>query len=310
MSKATGQLRLTAALCLCLCLLAICGGPALAMRTPAETNGPARLGNPVKRGNTVKFNGPVKLNGPAKLSGPVKLSASFNPLALGKRTTLEFGFSFSAPPGQVPPPLTGIELHYPENLGLGLSGLGLADCTVASMEANGPGGCPPDAVMGFGEVLSGIVLGSQIVSEAANVTVMRAPDQEGHLAVLFYAEGTVPVDARIIFPGLLLPSPSPFGGVVNIGVPLVETLPGAPYVSVISLHSTIGPKKVVYYEQVDGRTLAYTPLGILLPQRCPRSGFQFSAKFSFSDGSKASAHTVIACPDNQPSRDARHPRRG
>jgi hypothetical protein len=267
----------------CTCLLAICTIPAFAAR--------------------------VHIRAPAKLDTSAKLSASFNPLALGRRTTLEFGFSFEAPPGQVPPPLTGIELHYPENLGLGLSGLGLADCTVASLEEDGPGGCPPNAVMGFGEVLSGIVLGSQIVSETAQVTVMRAPDQEGHLAVVFYAEGTVPVDARIIFPGLLLSSASPFGGVVNIGVPLVETLPGAPYVSVISLHSTIGPKKVVYYEQVDGRTLAYRPLGILLPKRCPPGGFQFSAKFSFSDGSKAGAHTAIACPQAQRARRARPPRR-
>lgn len=226
----------------------------------------------------------------------VKLTATFSPLALGKRTTLEFGFSFAAPSGQVPSPLTGIELHYPSNLGLGLSNLGLAVCTEATMEAAGPGGCSPNAVMGFGEVLTGIVLGSQIVSETAPITIMRAPDQEGRLAVLFYAEGTAPVDARIIFPGLLLPSPGPFGGVVNIGVPLVETLPGAPFVSVIRLHSTIGPKKVVYYEQVDGRTLAYQPRGILLPNRCPPHGFPFEARFSFSDGSRASAKTTVRCP--------------
>ncbi len=226
----------------------------------------------------------------------VTLSAAFKPLTLGRRTTLEFGFRFAAPPRQVPPPLVGMELRYPNELGIGLSGLGLEDCTVAEMEANGPGGCPPDATMGFGEVFSGIVLGTQIVSELAHVTVMRAPDQEGHLAVLFYANGATPVDARIIFPGLLLPSPAPFGGVVNIAVPLVETLPGAPYVSVISLRSTIGPRKVVYYEQVDGRTLAYRPRGILLPPRCPRGGFPFAARFTFADGSKASAKTTVECP--------------
>ncbi|MGH2912514.1 MAG: hypothetical protein ACRDJ3_08570, partial [Solirubrobacteraceae bacterium] len=160
----------------------------------------------------------------------VKLSAAFSPLTLGGRTTLEFGFSFAAPPGKVPPPLIGIELHYPNNLGLGLSGLGLATCDVPAMEAGGPGGCSPNAVMGFGDVLTGIVLGTEIVNEIAPITIMRAPNHGGHLAVLFYAEGTAPVDARIIFPGLLLPSAAPFGGVVNIGVPLVETLPGAPYV--------------------------------------------------------------------------------
>jgi hypothetical protein len=226
---------------------------------------------------------------------PVRLSARFDPMALGRRTTLEFGFSFHAPPGQVPEPLTGIELRYPSNLGLGLSGLGLATCEAAAMEAAGPGGCSPNAVMGFGEVLTGVVLGTQIVNEIAPITIMRAPDHGGRLAVLFYAEGTTPVDARIIFPGLLLPSRGPFGGIVNIGVPLVETLPGAPYVSVIELHSTIGPKKVVYYEQVDGRTLAYRPLGILLPRSCPRGGFPFAARFVFANETSASARTAVPC---------------
>jgi len=145
-------------------------------------------------------------------------------------------------------------------------------------------------------VFTGIVLGAKIVSEVAPIKIMSAPNENGRLAVLFYAEGTTPVDARIIFPGLLLPSPAPFGGVVNIGVPLVETLPGAPYVSVISLHSTIGPKRVVYYERVSGRTLAYQPRGILLPNHCPRTGFPFAARFSFSDGSQASARTTVRCP--------------
>lgn len=230
----------------------------------------------------------------------VKLSAAFSPLALGKRTTLEFGFRFVVASGMVPPPLTGIELHYPSNLGLGLSGLGLASCDVSTLEAKGPGGCSPNAVMGFGEVFTGVVFGTETVREMAPITIVRAPDQEGRLAVLFYAEGTTPVDARIIFPGLLLASTAPFGGVVNIGVPLVETLPGAPYVSVMRLRSTIGPKKVVYYEQVSGRTLAYQPLGILLPKRCPRKGFPFAARFSFTDGSRLSAHTSVPCSKRGP----------
>jgi hypothetical protein len=226
----------------------------------------------------------------------VQLHAAFNPLALGHRTTLEFGFAFAAPPGKVPQPLTGIELHYPNNLGLGLSGLGLATCDAPALEAGGPRRCSPNAVMGFGQVLTGVVFGADIVSETAPITIMRAPDKEGRLAVLFFAEGTTPIDTRIIFPGLLLPSRAPFGGVVNIGVPLVETLPGAPYVSVIKLHSTIGPKRVVYYERVGGHTLAYTPRGILLPPHCPRGGFPFAASFSFADGSRASAKTTVRCP--------------
>jgi hypothetical protein len=225
-----------------------------------------------------------------------RLGATFIPERLGKATTLEFAFSFTAPPGQVPPPLTQIELRYPENLGLGLSGLGLATCTAEILDASGPSGCPPDSVMGYGAAFTGIVLGTTIITESAPITILRSPDREGHLAVLFSAEGTTPVDTRILFPGLLLPAPAPFGGLVSVGVPLVPTLPGAPYISITRLRATIGPEKVTYYEQAGGRTLAYQPKGILLPDGCPRRGFPFSAQFSFLDGSSASAETTAPCP--------------
>jgi hypothetical protein len=223
------------------------------------------------------------------------LSARFIPMHLGQRTTLEFGFSFEAPPGQVPPPLVQIELRYPDELGLGLSGLGLATCTAQALEADGPGGCSPNATMGLGTVLSGIVLGATPITEQAPIAIMRAPDREGKLALLFSSEGTTPVATRIVFSGLLLPAHVPFGGLVDIGVPLVPTLPGAPYISVIHLRATIGPRKIVYYERVDGRTLAYQPRGILLPERCPRGGFPFAAQFRFLDGSLRTARTAIPC---------------
>ncbi|HEY1687472.1 MAG TPA: hypothetical protein VGF95_01255 [Solirubrobacteraceae bacterium] len=231
----------------------------------------------------------------ARATTAAKLEAAFLPDQLGSRTTLEFGFSFSAPPGQVPPPLTQIELRYPNNLGIALSRLGIAECTAKILETSGPRGCPADSVMGYGVVYTGIVLGSSTVTELAPITIFRAMNSE-HLALLFYAEGTHPVVTDIVFPGLLLSAAEPFGGKVSIGVPLVSTLPGAPYVSVIHLHATIGPREVTYYEKVGGITLAYKPAGILLPPTCPPKGFPFSAVFTFSDGSRTRAQTDASCP--------------
>jgi len=225
-----------------------------------------------------------------------KLYASFSPNQLGGRATLNFGFSFSAPPGEVPPPLTQVELRYPANLGIGLSGLGLATCRAKTLEEDGPSGCPANSVMGYGVVLTGIVLGTTPITENAPITVFRAPDDRSRIALLFYAAGTKPVATTIIFPGLLLPAPVPFGGQVSIGVPLVPTLPGAPYISVIHLKATLGPRKVTYYEKVGGVTLAYKPQGILLPDRCHPGGFPFAADFGFSDGTHARARTAIRCP--------------
>jgi hypothetical protein len=249
----------------------------------------------------------VCLPAPAQAGTTAELKATFVPERLGGRSTLDFGFAFSAPAGEVPPPLTQIELRYPSNLGIALSGLGLAVCSPQTLEAAGPSGCPPDSVMGRGEALTGIVLGTTPITESAPITVLRTPDEQGHLAVLFSAEGTTPVDTRIVFPGLLLPASAPFGGVVSIGVPLVPTLPGAPYISVIRLHATIGPRNVTYYEQASGRTLAYQPRGILLPRDCPPRGFPFAARFSFLGGSVADASTAVRCPVRRhPHSAARH----
>jgi len=197
----------------------------------------------------------------------------------------------------VPPPLTEVQLRYPNNLGIGLSGLGLAQCTAQALEADGPRGCPPNSVMGYGVAYTGIVLGATPVAENAPITIFRAPYQEGRLTLLFYAEGTEPVETRIAFGGVLLPARSPFGGLVSIGIPLVPTLPGAPFISVIHLRATIGPQRVTYFERVGGLTLAYKPRGILLPNGCPRGGFPFAARFGFADGSFAGAQTAVPCPD-------------
>jgi hypothetical protein len=192
--------------------------------------------------------------------------------------------------------LTQIELRYPNNLGIALSGLGLATCTADVLYASGPGGCPPNSVMGHGQAYTGIVLGTTPIREYAPITIVRGPNQEGHISVLFYADGSTPVDTHIVFPGVLLPASSPFGGVVSIGIPLVPTLPGAPYISVIHLRATLGPIGVTYYEHVAGVTLAYTPKGILLPKSCPPGGFPFAATFDFLDDSTAQGRTAIPCP--------------
>jgi hypothetical protein len=236
------------------------------------------------------------LPAPARADTSATLSATFKPNRLNGRTTLYFGFSFSAPAGRVPPPLTQIELRYPKYVGFGLSGLGLATCDARTLEASGPAGCSTSAVMGYGQALTGIVLGTTTITESAPITIVRAPDQQGHLGLLFYSEGTTPVNTKIAFPGVLLPAPAPFGGLVSIGIPLVPTLPGAPYISVIHLRATLGPARVTYYERAGGATLAYQPRGILLPRRCPRGGYPFSARFSFEDGTHANAATAVACP--------------
>ncbi len=178
------------------------------------------------------------LSAAAQASTTATLSAAFTPEKLGHRTTLHFGFSFSAPPGQVPPPLTQIELRYPNKLGIALSGLGLVTCAPATLSELGPRGCPPNSIMGRGGAYTGSSSALPQSGENAPIWIVRAPDQEGHLSVLFYSEGSTPVHTHIEFPGILLPSNSPFGGVVSIGIPPCRHCPARP----ISQLSTCTPR--------------------------------------------------------------------
>jgi hypothetical protein len=225
-----------------------------------------------------------------------KLHVSFVPYQLGQSTTLEFNAEITSPDARVPPPLSELDVRYPGSLGVAVGELGLATCTKKRLEALGAEGCPPDSRMGEGSATAEIPIGPDILEETARVAILRAPEQGGHLALLFYATGETPVFAQIPFTGLLLPSPPPYGASVHIDVPLVPSLPGGPDVSVVHLHATLGPLGLTYYEHVHGKLVSYKPRGILLPKRCPRGGFRFGASFAFLDGSNTVATTSVPCP--------------
>lgn len=235
--------------------------------------------------------------GAARASQSVTLGASFTPYRLGGRTTVDFNFHIAAPAGQIPSALTEVEVRYPQNLGFALSGLGLAVCSAATLEAAGTSGCPANSIMGRGDALAELRFGQQLVTEGASISIARAPDQEGHIALLLYASGPSPVNTQILSPAQLLPTGPPFGGRLDMELPVIPSVPGAPDVAIVSLHVTLGPQGLTYYEQTEGNTLAYTPKGILLPTTCPRGGFPFAARFSFLDGSHPDARATVPCQD-------------
>jgi hypothetical protein len=151
--------------------------------------------------------------------------------------------------------------------------------------------------MGRGSALGEISSGPQIMREQAKLAILRSENVDGHIALLFDAEGLSAVKPNIVFRGLVLGARRPFGGDIHIDVPLVPSRPEAPDVAVVGLTATIGPAAGLRYtETVRGQLVSYTPNGILLPGRCPRGGFPFAASFAFSDGSRASAQAHVRCP--------------
>jgi hypothetical protein len=225
-----------------------------------------------------------------------RLTVAFTPERLGRSTTVHLGFQITASSARVPSPLTQLDLFYPAHLGIGVSGLGLEACSAATLEAQGPSGCPTDSIMGHGSAFAEVPFGTEVIGETTSVAVVRAPDQNGRLAMMIYAEGVTPVDAAVVFPALVTPARRPFGGDIKMTVPLVPSLPEGPDVAVVRVSSTIGPSHLTYYEDLRGRRVPYTPRGILLPERCPKAGFKFAATFGFLDGSRATVETSVPCP--------------
>jgi len=228
------------------------------------------------------------LPGAAHAAATATMSAAFAPNRLGAATTVSFNFQIAAGE-QAPDLLTGIDFRYPANLGIATSGLGVASCPVAELEAHGPSACPPDSRMGSGSARVEIPIGPEIVRETAQLALIAGPSQDGYVQILISATGESPVAARIVLSTQLEP------GDLQIAVPPIPSLPEAPYVALVRMHFTLGGN-LTYYERVHGRNVAYHPVGVGLPRSCPRGGFPFAASFAFLDGGHAQAQTAVACP--------------
>jgi hypothetical protein len=236
---------------------------------------------------------------PTAMATPsVKLAASFSPERLGKGTTIRIGFHVAYPSGEAPLAATAIQFFLPPGLGIATSELGLQNCLPANLERYGPAACPSNSLMGHGSATTAVPFGSHFVIEHTSVTLFSGPVQGSDPQLLFVTVGEYPVIAEIIFSALVLPAGPRFGGLIETKLPLVPSVPYGPDVALLGLQTTIGPAGIVYHEDIGGKTIDFHPRGILLPKSCPRGGFPFAVRLSFSDGANAGAGATVPCPNN------------
>ncbi len=175
-----------------------------------------------------------------------------------------------------PPPLAGINVYLPK--GTTLHTAGFTTCSVALLEPSGPGPshCPPASRAGPpGEVHGFVTLGGERVKEAATVESFFAPG--GGLE--FYTAGHSPVSLEVLSTGRIINprGAGGFGPEFESQIPLVASLPGAPYASVESIKIKVGgahgpksPKKATYYGRVPKKGL------------CPKGGFRAKTEVIFA----------------------------
>ncbi len=218
-----------------------------------------------------------------------RMSAAFSPERLGAPTALSVGLSLAGAGAQPPAPIGGIDIHYPQNLGLITSNLGLASCPPEALEIEGPSTCPANSRMGAGSALVEFQVQHETRDEQVRLALVAGPSPDGRLHILISATGEYPVFASIVMSAVVLPDE------LQVTVPPIPGLPEGPDVSLISMHVTIGGN-LTYYEHAHGRTIAYRPRGISLPPSCPRGGFRFATSLSFLDGTRSSVGATVACP--------------
>lgn len=217
------------------------------------------------------------------------LAASFTPDRLAQSTTVTFMLDIDGPGGAAPPPLSQIDISYPEDLGFATSGLGLASCEPVALEAEGGRACPANSRMGGGSATVEVAFGGEAIQEHVRLELFAAPSPDGYLHLAILASGAEPVLAHIIITAVLLE------GHLQITVPPIAGLPGAPNVAITQIRASLGGP-LTYYEQVHGHTVAYRPKGIELPDSCPRGGWRLGATVAFQSGQRSRAGTAIACP--------------
>jgi hypothetical protein len=224
------------------------------------------------------------------------LTASFTPNRLGASTTIGFGFRLSTATGLAPPPMTSVDLHMPAGMNYTGTTLGLATCLPKTLEEKGLAGCPVNSRLGYGNAFVEVPFGTGSGHELPEIQAVMGPSKNGNMVVLFYANGQTPVYAQLVFEGVVLPDSGPFGSQLSTIVPPIPSVPNGPDVSIVSVSATIGPAHLTYYKTVHGRRVPFHPIGIAVPERCPRRGFLFTADFGFQDGSTANASTRVPCP--------------
>lgn len=170
--------------------------------------------------------------------------------------------------GGFPPPLVGINFYTPA--GTRIDTRGFAVCQPSALQNIGPAACPRKSRVTLSGTALGVVsFGSERVEERASIKAFFAPGG----ALQFYTQGSSPVALEFLSSSHVARAPAPYAQKFVTSVPLIETVPGAPDASALSIEVKIGAafkrgKRVTYYGRV--------------PKRCPKAGFPLKSELLFA----------------------------
>jgi hypothetical protein len=181
-----------------------------------------------------------------------------------------------------PSPVRHVTVDLPA--GTKLHPQGFATCSLPVLECLEVEKCPKRSYAGPpGEVLGVVSFGNSRVREKGTLQAFFAPG--GKLA--FFTEGREPALVEVLAFADISTAPPPFGPRFSAEVPLVATVPEAPYASVLTIKSKIGAafkqgKKLISYGTV--------------PKRCPKGGFKGRVEITFLSEETVTVQPTVPCP--------------
>jgi hypothetical protein len=210
------------------------------------------------------------------------LKASFSG-DLGEATTVtdEFTFSGTEYAGR-PEPLTSVTVHLPA--GVEGSRTGFATCEASTITTTGIQGCPPGSLAGPQSSISMLVsFGAETVAETGTVQAIFGPGE----ALDFFLQGNSPVAIEVLMTGTYTVDSAPYSHLLNLAVPLIETVPGAPDASITSLTLAFGTSRN------EGNSGLHS---VTVPQECQSGGLEWLASTVFHDGTTTNVSYKGPCP--------------
>ena len=180
-----------------------------------------------------------------------------------------------------PPPIIGINFYFPG--GTKLHPSGFPTCSKTTLEQFGPVRCPKASSAGpLGTVHGFVTFGSERVEEVAELSSFYAPGG----GLLFFTDGHSPVSLEIISGAhyLNLGGAGGYGPKLVAAVPLVASVPGAPYASVKSITVKAGSA----YKS-HGKTVYYGTV----PNKCPKGGFPLKTEVIFAENGDPSTPVTV-----------------
>jgi hypothetical protein len=190
-----------------------------------------------------------------------------------------------------PPPIIGANVYLP--VGVQLHPNGFPTCNASTIEKLGPSACPKGSAAGpVGKAIGFVTLGGERIEETAELFTFYAPAGGGYV----FVDGHTPVSLEILSAERLVKAGDSDGSgpEMSFAVPLVASVPGAPYASVRSIDFEAGSAY-----RSHGRTIYYARL----PHTCPRGGWPARVEMIFAEDGEASrpetvdASEKVACPN-------------